>query len=298
MALFSQCQTRFTPDVPDAVTPSAARKNTVQEAVTPAVYKGVYIDGFATILGNATKENTLLDWCVKHGFNAISVYDLNTIMANGRYAQLAKFNKKAHATYGIAQIAAVRGTAANFTQNAQYDAGRTDLQERFDVYNLENEWWNNGPACDFGCYTGILQSLKSTAKAANPPMISEAYIGWFLNPTGQDLYQASTLVSNLDRILVHDYRKAPDFGYMQERLSYLGRAAQSQNRVMDVIVLFSAESAFMFNYYSTKGQNKTFGDAYAAIVTQFNAANFDGKANIRLIGYQVFAYSFAKSARP
>jgi hypothetical protein len=266
--------------------------------VTPS-YRGVYVNAFDTMLGNVAAEDSMLNWCKTNGFNAISLYSLNAVMGDERYTSLARFIKKARTGgYGITQVAAVRGSSNNFTQNANYDNGRADLNERFNVYNLENEWWNNGPDCPFGCYTNILQFMSQKALAANPKIIRETYMGWFQNPDGNELNQAKTLVKNLDRLMVHDYRTSPSFGYMQSRLSYVGRAAKSLGRVMDVIVIFSAEPEFMQNYFSTSGQNKTFDDAYAAIVAQHDAATFTGKENIRIIGYQIFQYSLAKQARP
>lgn len=265
---------------------------------TPS-YRGVYVNKFDDILGNLAAEDSLLNWCKANSFNAISLYSLNAVLGDERYTSLARFIKKARTGgYGISQVAAVRGSAANFVQNATYDASRANLKERFTVYNLENEWWNNGPACDFGCYSGILQTMSQKALAANPKMTREAYIGWFQNPDGQELQQAGTLIQYLDRVLVHDYRTSPSFGYMQSRLSYLGQAAQQQGKVMDVIVLFSAEPDAMQNYYSVNGQNQTFDDAYDVIVAQHNAASFAGKNNIRIIGYQVFQYEWARLARP
>jgi hypothetical protein len=262
-------------------------------------YRGLYVDGFNSILGDTSKENSLLNWCVSNNFNALSLYNLNQIMGSPTsVAQLAQFIEKTRITFGINQIAAVRGTSANFIQNAQYDSSQTDLNERFSVYNLENEWWNNGPSCDFSCYTSILQTMETTAKNETPPMTTEAYIGWFENPDGQELNQANTLVSFLDRIMVHDYQKAPQISYMSSRLSFLGQAAQSQNRIMDVIVIFSAEPAYMGDYFNVTSQNHPFQDAYVNILNQFNAASFDYKAYVRLIGYQIFAYSYAHMARP
>lgn len=262
-------------------------------------YRGVYVNAFDKMLGNVAAEDSMLNWCKANGFNAISLYSLNAVMGDQRFTSLARFMKKARTGgYGITQIAAVRGSSNNFTQNANYDNSRTDLDERFNVYNLENEWWNNGPSCNFGCYTTILQFMGQKALAANPKIIRETYMGWFHNPKNQELQQAKTLVQNLDRLMVHDYRTAPSFGYMQSRLSFLGRAARNLGRVIDIIVIFSAEPEFMQNYFSTTGQNKTFDDAYAEIVAQHNAATFDGKDHIRIVGYQIFQYSLARQARP
>jgi hypothetical protein len=140
--------------------------------------------------------------------------------------------------------------------------------------------------------------MKDKAKSATPPITTEAYMGWFKNPEGQELAQASTLVGILDRILLHDYRTYPQFDYIKSRLSFLGEAASSQNKIIDVIVIFSAEHDFMDNYFNVRGQNHAFDDAYLAILNQFNAANFDYKDNVQLIGYQIYAYTLARKARP
>lgn len=275
------------------------KTSTTSSPSITVAYRGIYVDGFKSILGNTTKENLLLNWCVNNNFNALSLYDLNQIMGyTARVVQLAQFIQKARITFNINQIAAVRGTSANFIQNAQYDSSRTDLNERFSVYNLENEWWNNGPACNFSCYTSILQTMATNAKNATPSITTEAYIGWFKNPDGQELNQANTLVNLLDRIMVHDYRKFPQLSYMTSRLSFLGQAAQSQNRTMDVIVIFSAEPDFMYDYFNVTSQNHPFEDAYVDILSQFNATSFDFKDYVQLIGYQIFDYSYAQMARP
>ena len=273
--------------------------STTTSTTVTITYRGLYVDGFDSVLGNASEENSLLNWSVSNHFNALSLYDLNLIMGQpARVIQLAQFIEKTRNTFGIQQIAAIRGSSANFIQNAQYDSSQTNLNERFSVYNLENEWWNNGPTCDFSCYTSILQTMKTTAKNQTPAMTTEVYIGWFMNPAGQELYQANTLVSFLDRIMVHDYQTSPHISYMTSRLSFLGEAAMNQTRIIDVIVIFSAEPTFMGNYFNVTSQNYSFQDAYVDILNQFNATSFAYKDYVRLIGYQIFAYTYARMARP
>lgn len=297
IAILSGCKKNdCTPQTSAAATTPAAEKIN-----TNPTYRGLYVDNFNTILGDTAKENTLLRWCKQYKIKVISLYDLNTIFQHpaNNNPKLAAFIKKAKTNYQIRQVAAVRGTDANFTQTISiYNDTRTDTTERFNVFNLENEWWNNGTACDFTCYTAHLKTEFNLAHAAVPPIISEEYIGWFLNPAGQDQLQADTLVKYSDRILVHDYRTAPDFGYMQSRLRFLGKAAKTQGKVISIIIIFSAEPSFMANYFDVNAQNHSFDDAYAAIVTQHNAATFTGKNNIKIIGYQLFDYSYAKAVRP
>jgi hypothetical protein len=266
-----------------------------------AQYRGLYVDDFANILGNANKEDSLLNWCQRNSINAISIYNLITILQNTSVnnPMLASFVKRAKLQYGIKQVAAIRGSATGFTQTMSlYNNSRADTLERFNVLNLENEWWNNGTTCDFSCYCGDLTCMKSCSGSCSPKLIAEEYIGWLRNPAAQEAAQCSTLIANSDRILIHDYRSAPDFNYMKSRLNYLGLEAKKVSKIFPVIIIFSAENSFMGNYYSVSGLNHSFDDAYADIVSQYNAASFSGKNYINIIGYQIFAYSYAKTARP
>ncbi|MGZ3865658.1 MAG: hypothetical protein ACXVNR_04300, partial [Bacteroidia bacterium] len=38
--------------------------------------KGLYVDGFSTILGNAQREDSLLNYAQYNGFNYLALYDL------------------------------------------------------------------------------------------------------------------------------------------------------------------------------------------------------------------------------
>ncbi|HKR05212.1 MAG TPA: hypothetical protein VJY62_11325 [Bacteroidia bacterium] len=280
---------------------TAVSDNSAQRISINPAYRGLYVDNFDNILGDTSQENTLLRWCKKYKIKIISLYDLNTVLQNSsNNTVLAKFIKKSKNSYGMKQVTAIRGLGTQFSQTLTiYNNTRTDTIERFNVFNLENEWWNNGPNCDFSCWTNYLKAMNTSAHTAAPPLLAEEYIGWFQNPAGQEQMQADTLVYYSDRILVHDYRAAPDFPYMQSRLSYLGKAAKAQGKIINVIAIFSAEPNFMGNYFDVNGQNHSFDDAYAEIVSQHNAAPFfSGKNNIKIIGYQVFDYSFAKTVRP
>jgi hypothetical protein len=293
--LYSGCRKNESMQSSDGSSQSNAERIT-----TNPVYRGLYVDNFDAILGDTAQENTLLRWCKKNKIKIISLYDLNTVLQNSSHnTELAAFILKAKTHYFIKQVTAIRGLGTQFNQTLNiYNNTRTDTTERFNVYNLENEWWNNGASCDFSCWTNYLTAMNASAHSATPPLIAEEYIGWFQNPTGEEQLQADTLVYYSDRILVHDYQTAPHFSYMQSRLGYLGIAAKAQGKIIDIIVIFSAQPNFMGNYLDVNGQNHTFDDAYAEIVAQHNAATFNGKKGIRIIGYQIFDYSYAKAVRP
>ncbi len=92
-----------------------------------AIQRGMYVDNFYTvnvnslavpawtILGDQTKENTLLSYAQTHNFTYLALYDLEKIFdptinaANGGDLQnlLAAFIAKAKSTYGVQEIGAV-----------------------------------------------------------------------------------------------------------------------------------------------------------------------------------------------
>ena len=258
------------------------------------LYRGVYLDSLQYIVGNTTKENKLLEWCQANNFTTVTCYDLYTILqTSANYPKMANFIKKAKNMYGIQTVTACMGSAGAFTGLINnYNVSRIDPIEKFNYSNLELEWWNN--ASTYKNYLNQLKGIKAWGDKQTDRIPTEEYIGWFKNPMGQDSTQAAGLVQNSDRILVHDYRVTPSFDYMQSRLSWVGRAAKAQNKIMPIIVIFSVEPTFSYNYFLTN----SFENAYDMIVNQFNTSSFDGKENIELIGYQIFDQSYARKARP
>ena len=282
------------------VTPNEKNSADAYRIIASASYKGLYIDNFDDVVGDSAEENSLLRWCVRYKFNALSLYDTKALLlTKSSYGKLAAFIKKSRTQYGIKSVAAIRSIGIQFTgSTTTYNKSRKDTLERFNVFNLENEWWNNGTSCDFSCYQSHLITMNNAAHSANPKIKSEEFMGWFLNPAGNELAQATALVQNSDRIMMHEYWASPNFEYNESRLAFIGAAAKNLNKVMDVIIIFSAEPDFMYNYFDKGAQNKTFDDAYASIVAQHNASLVANKNFIRIIGYQIFDQSWARRARP
>ncbi len=273
--------------------PIKSSQQTFKIKSTPT-YTGMYLNQFSSVLGDTAKENTLLRYHQKYKINNVSIYGLYSILGNSaNYTKLSTFIYKARTQYGIVGITAVMGDLNGVTSLVNnYNNSQTDNNKKFTAVNLELEWWNN--VTTWSNYYSILSSYRTWAQSKNPKLITETYIGWFKNPTGQDSIQAAGLVSKCDRILVHDYRTSPDFGYMKTRLDWIGRAAKAQGKIQNVVVIFSAEPGFMGPYLSTND----YATAYASIVSQYNAASFTGKDYINIIGWQVFCWSYAIQYRP
>lgn len=266
--------------------------------------RGMYVDGFEQILGNEQKENCLLTYAHDSLFNYLALYGTHVVLNNtANYTPLANFIKKARTQYGIQYVGAI-GENYNFFGNAvkPYNLSRTDSVERFNVFNVEFEFWNSGSvssgnyycntylaaaglSCDtagaFRYYKRLLQRVDSLATTQN--VLSETYVGWF------NQGQANQIVPYLDRILLHAYRTNPStcYNYTRTRLSYLGNTPTAQSTPLVVIPIFSSEPSFMGNWI----QNHPQIDAYNTYYNDFNNETATWKQHINLSGYQWFTYS-------
>ena len=287
--LFMQCSED---KLMEAVTPKSHVENF--RVSSDNLYRGVYLDSLKYIVGNEQLENNMLAWCQYNNFKTLTCYDLYTLLAySSGYSKMAAFIRKARTQYGIETITACMASAGAFTGLVNnYNASRTDPIEKFNYSNLELEWWNK--ASTFKNYIKQLQGIKAWGDSQNPRIPTEEYMGWFKNPNNQDSTQAAGLVENSDRIMVHAYQTIPSLSYMKDRLKWIGKAAQAQNKVMPIILLFSAEQAYSFNYFTLNSFDQTFN----MILNQYDLSSFTGKENLEIIGYQIFAQSDARQARP
>ena len=274
--------------------------DSTDKPTTLPAYRGLYVDGFNNILGDTAKENTLLRWSKANNFNVLTLYGLNYFLPyNSSYASLAVFIKKAKTNYAIIEVNATGGTTANFTTNVNnYNASRTNVAERFNWCNLEREFWNNDQSFYFSYNT--MKQTKIWGATQNPVVKIEEYIGWLRDSIGapanpeRESQIADSIVQVVDRLLVHDYQANISFNYLQPRLSILGQRAAAQGKVLDVVIIFSAESVFSGPYFTTNN----FINAFNNIKTANTNATYSDKANINLVGYQLFDYSEGKNVRP
>ncbi|MDQ3109806.1 MAG: T9SS type A sorting domain-containing protein [Bacteroidota bacterium] len=268
--------------------------------------KGLYVDGFNSILGNTQREDSLLNYAQLNGFNYLALYELHLVHAQydmtdfSSITPLADFISRAKTQFGILKVGA---TAENFWffQNRvrPYNAAHTNINEKFDVYNLEFEFWINsttGPSgyycttylqpaslpCDtsgaFAFYKNELRQIDSVATLDGT--ISETYVGW---PNQGQCQQIAALC---DRVLVHAYvgTDATAYGYTQTRLSYFAGTSQSPN---PIIVIFSSEQSFMGPWLNTNPETQ----AFSTYNSDFQNDASPWTAGIDLLGYQWFAYT-------
>ncbi len=278
---------------------------TTSSAQSPAV-KGLYVDRFATILGNSSSEDSLLQYAQNGQYTYLALYDLgpvhlaHNLTTVGTSAVLANFIQKAKQIYNIDQVGAIGENFSFFNTVINiYNQIHTNPLQKFDVYNVEFEFWNTtqvspgnyycvnylAPAslsCDtagaFAYYRKLIHQVDSLANATG--VISETYVGLF------NAGQAVVIANTVDRILLHDYinNYSSLYTYVRTRLQYIA----GRNVITNVIPIFSAEPGFMGPWLSTHTLIQPYNDLYADLAAETGT----WKAYINLLGYQWFDYSY------
>jgi hypothetical protein len=271
--------------------------------------RGMYINDFDGILGNTQKEDSLLSYLHDGSFNYMALYDLASLdyTNSNEMNTLASFIRKARQDYDIPYVGAVGETKSFFTNNIKgYNNSRSIADEKFNVFNLEFEFWTvssvqpggyycvkylqeGGCTCDtsgaFSFYIKLLKTVDSLAATQNA--ISETYIGWFNQGQGQQIQK------NVDRILLQAYRtdNSSVWGYSKTRLGYLA----ANNQVVNVAPIFSSEPEFMGPWLEDHDMLEAF-DQYES---DYNDDNASWKQYVNLVGYQWFNYgNMPKSNSP
>lgn len=273
--------------------------------------RGMYVDGFATILGNSVKEDSLLQFAQNNGFNYLTLYDLHIVNAStplsdfNEASSFANFISKAKNQYGILEIGAAGENYNSFYNSIhQYNLQHPADSQKVDVFNLEFEYWNtpsvspggyycdsyltaNNLSCDtagaFIYYLKTLQKIDSLAAITNSK--SECYLGWFNQGHG-----AQIAACGVDRILLHiyvtstNYSPSFQFNYVDTRLQNL----VSEFSTVDVMPIYSSETDFMYDF----ALNNDFYLPFQQLETTLNSVPDTWKNYINLIGVQWFAYSY------
>ncbi len=231
--------------------------------------RALYVDNFGNILGNSNKEQKLFKFAEEHNINEFILYDLHKINKQFHLGDtsknhvLANFIKNAKTKYNIKEVSA-SGESGNFFIKAihPYNVSRKDKNERFDVYNIEYEYWNklasleggyycetylkNGqlPCNRKGSFKYFIQSLeimRFLADELDHNIEVEAYIGNFQES------EVNQISEHIDRLLIHDYVRRSErvFPYVKKRLELLEKI----NSKIKVSILYSSEMNFLGQYF-------------------------------------------------
>lgn len=275
--------------------------------------KGLYVNDFKFIIGNTAAENELLEYAQINGFNYLLLYNLAYIHTHlfdltdpVESEALSNFIFKAKTEYGIVQIGAVGEKSESFDKVESYNDLQTDWFSKFDVLNLEFEFWANtsgsvfdyycdtylspdGFSCDNnGAYEFYLQELiEIDERAHSMGIISEIYIG-----NGND-DQNLELAENCDRMLLHYYRTSDIYSdgrsiynYKRSRIA----AIALSTRQPAVMPIFSARSFHMGPWLLSHSIDQPF-DTWLNGIQGYFEDDTPGVSDLKIAGFQWYRYS-------
>ena len=255
--------------------------NTIQ------TYRATYISKYNQIVGNKLLENALIRDCIAKRFNSLHCYGASS----SNYSAMASLNTRLRIEGGVKEIVAVtQGAPEAFGWVKTYNSVTPDAGD-FDAVNFEYEPWNGGVNMPTMWATNkSWLNQVHTGLTTIPLDHNYDYFGWW-SASPMTLEAPSTLVATTSIVLLHDYRLQPEFAYMRGRLNDINKAAIAQNKIVDIVVIFSSEPAFMQTWLKTH----TLDQALAIIKTGFDAQNY---TNLKLKGWLNFHLDFLRVAQP
>ena len=279
--------------------------------LTAQSVRGLYVNDFVDIIGNKVAENELLEFAQKHGFNYLLCYNLYFIhsqkfsITNTETAlPLANFMRRARKDYGIQSFGVVGESARSFERLEIYNKLFPDQAARFDVFNLEFEFWNqnmvdkyycdtylseNQLSCDTaGAFTYYHQQLSEIKEqATRSGALTEVYIG---KPTPNQCKKIGALC---DRVLVHYYRSSPLYkngNSIYNYLPYRLPALAPTSGTLDILPIFGGGPKFMREWIGQNSLEKAFS-IYMDGQKGWNPKTEDWKYHLNISGAQWYRYT-------
>jgi hypothetical protein len=280
---------------------------------------GLYVSRFDSILGDTAKENPLLRWAKKEGFNALYLYSISGIITNSASrALLNTFVGKAKAApfyFTISFVAASSGTANNYYNlyyiNASYP-------NKFDAINSEFEFWNCSGATsaptNFVSFLPLLNAMNTINTNTTAPKVTRnIYVGDFVDsspcknePGPSTPYTSAAILTELinkhDKILIANYHTNAGTvisPLLVTKLNALSAQANAMGRTANVEILYNVNTNSSSPNISAYCAANPFVIAYNNFITNYNASvSITNKANLRIVGYSYYRYTEAKLARP
>ncbi len=274
---------------------------------------GLYVNDFKYIIGNSTAETELLTYAQDNGFNYLILYNLTYIHLNNfpldnmsLSLPLANFIHNAKTNYGIIEVGAVGEKNSSFDKIKTYNSFYpTEPNKRFDVFNIEFEFWNtslvdsgnyycttyltpNGYPCSiagaFDYYNSQLALLKTYCDANG--LKAETYIGY---PT---IAQSNDIVLNTHRVLVHYYRSSDVYNNGDSIYQYNSTRIEdlAQNPVT-IMPIFSARPAHMYNWLIAPHPLTQPYDTFINGTNGYNDQTGTWKSNVTFDGYVWYRYT-------
>ncbi|MFT4565877.1 MAG: hypothetical protein ACJA1A_001371 [Saprospiraceae bacterium] len=280
-------------------------------------HRGVYINNFVSdgYLGNTLKEDSILDWAVRHGFNNVYLYNIGSAMSMGLQEELDSFVYKAHNWEIPIEVTFVSaGFGTSFTNIENF---HDDYDNIPDGIVSEIEFWNGTKtyADDFAPWIVKMNSLKFDTVTVdsiirNPNLYRRFYIGKVKDGgESPSLEIAENLVINHDEIFLTNYHSngynlstSTSENSIRNKLSLLGEAGYNLSKKVNIVILFNVRqdspAPQIWDFFAEEDEDQYFKQAYESFYKDFlEAEDIDYKNFLILKGYGIYRYSDAVEAR-
>jgi hypothetical protein len=272
----------------------------------------LYVDNFNSILGSPSNEDKLLKFASKNNFNTLILYQLNKVdkqysLTDPRKNNiLAEFISKAKTKFNIKQVGA-SGESATFFKNRIdiYNTSRSKSEEKFDIYNLEYEYWSknasgiDGYYCvnyleenkipctregSFKYFVENLKELKLLTKNKKHVVKIDAYVGYY---TQNEILEIS---KNCDRLIIQAHGKSPElcFAFAKKNLENL----YNTNSKIKASIIFSTNMDKLG--YWLKFDSLDNGEA--KFFVKMNGTNKNLKKKLNFDGFSYHSYSILEKS--
>ncbi|GLR17525.1 hypothetical protein GCM10007940_21400 [Portibacter lacus] len=278
-------------------------------------HRGIYVNNFVTdgVLGNALKEDSLIQWCLKNEFNNAYLYNIGSALSSGMQVELDNFVEKANDHFiDITFVSAGYGTSFS-----NIEAFHDDYENIPQGIVSEIEFWNGSGDydADYAPWLDHLDSLKykippGETMPLNPEVFRRFYIGKIKNPGQAPSFDiAEDLIMHHDEIFLTNYHSdgfdlssSTSENSIVNKLSLLGKAARNLDREVNVVILFNVRqdspAPNIWTYYSEEHLDHDFRAGYEKWYHDFiHSSDIEHKEYINLKGYGVYRWTDAREAR-
>ncbi|MBF0362858.1 MAG: hypothetical protein HQK49_17700 [Oligoflexia bacterium] len=273
---------------------SSTLADIIEQELNKHKTRALYINRFHKILGDKDQEDLLIR-CIKGlDINAVSIYDLTTIIDGGeKKAQaLSDFIIKLKKN-GVHLVEAIVGNESAFEMIKKFQTNK--LEGKFNAINVEKEFWNEKVLEKrqyvFNDYLKLLKRIKNEL----PTLSLSTYIGF---PDDNELTQLISSSIGIDRLYVHCYVQdlKNAYSYCQNRIQTLDKLlAKSSNESLEILPIFSAENDTNENIFMgkwlTQKRGNTLEKAEKTFIDQFHQHHPCQSYKTMINGFHYFSYT-------
>jgi hypothetical protein len=272
----------------------------------------LYVDNFSNILGNPGKEDKLLLFAKRNNFKTLILYQLNKVDKRwsltdaSKNTILADFISKAKTKYSIQNVGASGESATFFTDRIDpYNNTRKNSDEKFDVYNLEYEYWSKNASGDDGYYcenylrdnnlsctragsfqyfVNNLKELNALSSKSEHNIKIEVYLAYF---SKEEMKVINELCY---RVIIHAFGKNPKTAINSATKSL--KLIMNLNSSIKTSILLSTRMNHMGYWF----KHNSLGKSESLLFKEMNGKSLNLRKQLNLDGFSYQTYSYLEKA--